>query len=185
MGPVIDERNNALHAAHPGRGSCPSRGGSGVRTTRRASSEARNASADRVIAEAEPRPCSVPVLVRQTPAEAVGMPRSRVADKGARANESEAEAASASRATLGVHLHPRRRGCLEREHRQWLLRRTPDGPAVPVPVRSGLRRSLGHGRQLANLGAASDSGTCLQLRSGLLPLAQHGPRLRANITKGA
>lgn len=71
-----------VHNHHPG-GGCPDRGGSVLRTTGCSSSGACNALADRAVAEAEPRPCAIPVQQRQAYAEAVGMPRSPVADKGA------------------------------------------------------------------------------------------------------
>ena len=83
----------------------------------------------------------------------------------------------------GAHVHPPLRGVLEREHRERLLRRPADGPAVPEPIRLCLSGSLRDGRPVARLGAARSRGEGVSLRPGLLALAEHGPRLRSVVTR--
>ena len=83
----------------------------------------------------------------------------------------------------GAHVHPPLRGGLEREHRERLLRRPADGPAVPEPVRLCVSGSLRDGRPVARLGAARSRGKGVSLRPGLLALAEHGSRLRSVVTR--
>ena len=75
-----------------------------------------------------------------------------------------------------VPLYPPLRGRLDREHRKRLLRRPADGPRLHAALRLRVHRTLGHGRQLAGLGAARGGRPGARLGPRVHTVAQHRPR---------
>src|SRR5579885_2039873 len=143
--------------------------------------------ADHEAARGLPGPCGAGAV-------APGRPRPRRARAPARVGASRGagdarrrpardppDAGRAPLADAGVPVHPPLRGGLEREHRQRLLRRPPDGRVVHAPVRRRLPAPLRHGRPLAGVGAARGRRPRVPQRPRLLALAEHRAGLRAPV----
>jgi len=76
-----------------------------------------------------------------------------------------------------VLLHPPLRGVLEREQRQRLLRRAPDGLRLHAAVRHGVPPPVGHGRPVAGVGPDRGLGPGLPVGPRLLALAEYRPSM--------
>lgn len=181
--------DNASDIRHNGRCCRPNLGGSGVRTWTDHQTAVRNYALPRGVTGSEPEARQVPLQLREARNEAMGLLGSQMADEGATRDEGSTTSGCDKDAVLirpeRVVVYPSLRRSVERKYGQRVLRRAPDGRAVPESVRLGLRCQMGHSRQLACVGADRSCPPSQRQRSRIFSVAKHGPLVRAHLGKGA
>lgn len=173
----LGQENCEIRADYIGRNSRPHHGGSRVLTTDD-SPEVSETALSGGFAEAKPSTRQIPLQLWKERNEAMGLPSSQVARKGAKGND--CGAASKRHQRLVVHTPLRR--SLERKHRKWLLRWSTNGPSIPILVWSRLCKAVGYSRQLACVGTAYRRTSCQRQRPRVLSLAEYSPEMRADLT---